>query len=63
MSRHICFLFTTKTLNDLLNFSINLLDDNNKQITFAEKKKKKRKDNKQITFAENIKKNYEYLKF
>ena len=55
MSRHICFLFTTKTLNDLLNFSINLLDDNNKQITFGEKKKK-RKDNKQITFAENKKK-------
>ena len=61
MSRHICFLFTTKTLNDLLNFSINLLDDNNKQITFGEKKK--RKDNKQITFAEDKKKNYEYLKF
>ena len=40
-------------MNDLLNFSINLLDDNNKQITFAENKKK---DNKQITFAENKKK-------
>ena len=38
-----------------MNFSINLLDDNNKQITFGEKKKK-RKDNKQITFAENKKK-------
>ena len=30
---------TTKTLNNLLSFSINLLDDN-KQITFAENEKK-----------------------
>ena len=29
---HLCFPFMTLTLNDLLNFSINLIDDNNKQI-------------------------------
>ena len=52
MSRHICFPFRTKTLNEILNFSINLLDDINKQITFAENKKK----DKEITFAENKKK-------
>ena len=39
-SRHFWFPFTTKTLNDLLSFSINLLDDNNKQITFADNEKK-----------------------
>ena len=39
-SRHLCFPFSTKTLNDLLNFSIYLLDDNNKEITFEDKKKK-----------------------
>ena len=38
-SRYLCFLFTTSTLNDLLNFSINLIDDNNKQITFEDSKK------------------------
>ena len=27
-------------LNDLLNFSINLIDDHNKQITFQENEKK-----------------------
>ena len=27
-------------MNDLLSFNINLLDDNNKQITFAENEKK-----------------------
>ena len=40
-SRHLCFPFTTKTLNDLLSFSIYLLDDNNKEITFVDKEKKK----------------------
>ena len=40
ISRHLCFLFTTPTLNDLLNFSINLVDDHNKQITFADNEKK-----------------------
>ena len=39
-SRHLRFPFSTKTLNDLLNFSIYLLDDNNKEITFEDKKKK-----------------------
>ena len=33
--KNLCFSFTTKTLNDLLSFSINLLNDNNKQTTFA----------------------------
>ena len=39
-SRHFCFRFTTLTLNNLLNFSINLIDDHNKQITFEENEKK-----------------------
>ena len=39
-SRHFCVPFTTLTLNDLLNFSINLRDDYNKQITFEENEKK-----------------------
>ena len=39
-SRHLCFLFSTRTLNDLLSFSINLLDDNNKEITFEDNQKK-----------------------
>ena len=39
-SRHLCFPFTTKKFNDLLSFSISVLDDDNKQITFAENKKK-----------------------
>ena len=30
----------TLTLNDLLNFSINLIDDHNKQIAFEENGKK-----------------------
>ena len=39
-SKHLCFPFTAKTLNDLISFSMHLLDDNNKQITFAKKEKK-----------------------
>lgn len=39
-SRKLCFLFSTRTLNDLLSFSMNLLDDNNKQITFEDNEKK-----------------------
>ena len=39
-SRHMCFLFTRKTLNDLLSFSIYWLDDNNNGITFPDGKKK-----------------------
>ena len=37
-SRHLSFTFATTTLNDLLSFSINLLDNNNNQITFVETK-------------------------
>ena len=39
-SKHLCFPFRTRTLNNLLNFSINLLDDNNNPITFENNKKK-----------------------
>ena len=39
-SKHICFPFATLTLNDLLNFSIILIHDHNKQIIFEEKEKK-----------------------
>ena len=35
-----CFPFTTKTLNDLLSFSIYLLDENNNRITFPDEEKK-----------------------
>ena len=31
---HMCFPFVTKSLNDLLNFSIYLQDDKNKEIEF-----------------------------
>ena len=40
-SKHLCFPFMTLTLNNLLNFSINLIDDNNKEIEFASNEKKK----------------------
>ena len=33
-SEHLSFSFVTSSLNDLLNFSINLIDDNNKTIEF-----------------------------
>ena len=39
-SRHLCFPFITSTLNDLQNFSLNLIDDQNKEIKFVENKKK-----------------------
>ena len=39
-SRHLCFLFMNTTLNGLLNFSMNLVDDRNKQITFENNNKK-----------------------
>lgn len=39
-SRHLCFPFLTSTLNDLLNFSINLIGNHNKAITFEDNKKK-----------------------
>ena len=35
-----CFPFTTKTLNDLLNFSTYFLDNNNNGITFPDGEKK-----------------------
>ena len=35
-----CFPFTTKTLNDLLSFSIYLLDDNNNGPAFPDGEKK-----------------------
>ena len=33
-NRHLSFPFMTSSLNDLLNFSINLIDDHNQQINF-----------------------------
>ena len=33
-SKHLSFLFKTFSLNDLLDFSINLIDDNNKPLEF-----------------------------
>ena len=41
-SRHLCFPFMTSTLNDLLNFSMNLIDDHNKQIHLRRTKKTKK---------------------
>ena len=38
-SKHLCFPFMTRTLSDLLNFSINLVNDNNKQIYLKTLKK------------------------
>ena len=43
LSGHLCFPCMTLTLKDLLNFSINLTDDNNKQIESVSSKKKKKK--------------------
>ena len=39
-SRHLCFPFVTLALTDLLNFSKNLVDDNNKQVEFVSNEKK-----------------------
>ena len=33
--KHLCFPFTATSQNDLLIFNINLIDDSNKQIEFA----------------------------
>ena len=38
-SKHLCFPFMTRTLSNLLNFSINLVNDNNKQIYLKTLKK------------------------
>ena len=54
-SRHLCFPFTTKTLNDLLSFSIYLLDDNNKQITIVDGEKKYSKLSNRCVFTMNRK--------
>ena len=40
-SKHLCYSFMTRTLSDLLNFSINLVNDNNKQIVFEDNEKNK----------------------
>ena len=40
-SKHLCFPFMTRALSDLLNFSINLVNDNNKQIVFEDNEKNK----------------------
>ena len=39
-SKHLCFPFSTKILNDLLSFRIYLLYDNNQEITFEGNEKK-----------------------
>ena len=37
----LCFSFVTKSLNDLVSFSICLIDDNNKELTFKTGEKNK----------------------
>ena len=39
-SRHLRFPFTTSSLNDPLNFSINIIDDKNQQISFKSDEKR-----------------------
>ena len=39
-SKYLCFLFVTSTLNDLLSFHINFIDDNNKDIKFKDNLRK-----------------------
>ena len=38
-SRHLCFPLMALTLNNFLNFSINLIDDNNKETEFVSNEK------------------------
>ena len=38
-SRHLCFPLMALTLNNFLNFSINLIDHNNKEIEFVSNEK------------------------
>ena len=38
--KHLCCPFTSTSLNDFLSFSINLIDDSNKQIEFRNNEKK-----------------------
>ena len=37
---HLCFPFATKSLNDLVSFSIYLVDDDNKELDFTAAEKK-----------------------
>ena len=37
---HLCFPFATKSLNDLVSFSIYLVDDNDKELDFTAGEKK-----------------------
>ena len=37
--KHICIPFTASSLNDLLSFSSDLIDDDNKQIEFGNNEK------------------------
>ena len=37
---HLCFPFVTKSLNALVSFSIYLIDDDNKELTFKAGEKK-----------------------
>ena len=37
---HLCFPFSTKSLNDLVSFSIYLVDDDNKELDFTAGEKK-----------------------
>ena len=39
-SKHLSFSFKTQSLNDLLNFNIHLIDDDNKSIKFSSGKQK-----------------------
>ena len=39
-SKHLCFSFMTSSLSNLLNLSINLIDDKNQQISFKSDEKK-----------------------
>ena len=34
-SKHVSFSFKTQSINDLLNFSISLIDDDNKSLKFS----------------------------
>ena len=39
-NNHLCFPFVMKSLNDLVSFSIYLIDDDNKELTFTSGKNK-----------------------
>ena len=40
-SKHLSYSFKTLSLNDLLNFSINLIDDKNRSMKFSSGEQKK----------------------